>query len=203
MIISWPVITTINIRSKIKPTVFVQRTTEGLIVEPVLDDARVVVSLAEQVLGRVPLEDVKSGKTIVAKAGEMIDEAIADAIGKSGIKLMKTRSVLTCKAKDGVCVKCYGRDLSNGDIVGIGEAIGVIAAQSIGEPGTQLTMRTFHIGGAAQRGTDQSSISAISDAVVKLLVVTLKSLCLIQLTKLKFIAINCLMVQQSCIRAVL
>ena len=142
-------------------------TTEGLIVEPVLDDARVVVSLAEQVLGRVPLEDVKSGKTIVAKAGEMIDEAIADAIGKSGIKLMKTRSVLTCKAKDGVCVKCYGRDLSNGDIVGIGEAIGVIAAQSIGEPGTQLTMRTFHIGGAAQRGTDQSSISAISDAVVK------------------------------------
>ncbi|MSP33485.1 MAG: DNA-directed RNA polymerase subunit beta' [Rickettsiales bacterium] len=141
-------------------------TTEGLIVEPVLDDARVVVSLAEQVLGRVPLEDVKSGKTIVAKAGEMIDEAIADAIGKSGIKLMKTRSVLTCKAKDGVCVKCYGRDLSNGDIVGIGEAIGVIAAQSIGEPGTQLTMRTFHIGGAAQRGTDQSSISAISDAVV-------------------------------------
>ncbi len=142
-------------------------TTEGLIVEPVLDDARVVVSLAEQVLGRVPLEDVKSGKTIVAKAGEMIDETIADAIGKSGIKLMKTRSVLTCKAKDGVCVKCYGRDLSNGDIVGIGEAIGVIAAQSIGEPGTQLTMRTFHIGGAAQRGTDQSSISAISDAVVK------------------------------------
>ena len=142
-------------------------TTEGLIIEPVLDDARVVVSLAEQVLGRVPLEDVKSGKTVIAKAGEMIDEAIADAINKSGIKLMKTRSVLTCKAKDGVCVKCYGRDLSNGDIVGIGEAIGVIAAQSIGEPGTQLTMRTFHIGGAAQRGTDQSSISAISDAVLK------------------------------------
>ena len=69
------------------------------------------------------------------------------------------RSVLTCKSHDGVCVKCYGRDLATGDIVSIGEAVGVIAAQSIGEPGTQLTMRTFHIGGAAQRGTEQSSIS--------------------------------------------
>ncbi len=142
-------------------------TTEGLIIEPVLDDGRTVVSLAEQVLGRVPLEDVKSGKIVVAKAGEMIDETIAEVINKAGIKSMKTRSVLTCKAKEGVCVKCYGRDLSNGDIVSIGEAVGVIAAQSIGEPGTQLTMRTFHIGGAAQRGADQSSISAISDAVLK------------------------------------
>ncbi len=142
-------------------------TTNGLIVEPVLDDGRVVVSLAEQVLGRVPAEDVKSGKEVIAKAGEMIDEEIADKIAQSGIKLIKSRSVLTCEAKKGVCVKCYGRDLSNGDIVGVGEAIGVIAAQSIGEPGTQLTMRTFHIGGAAQRGAEQSAISAISDAIVK------------------------------------
>ncbi len=142
-------------------------TTEGLILEPVLDDGRVIVSLADQALGRVPLEDVKSGKEIVAKAGEMVNEAIADAISKSGVKSIKARSVLTCKAKNGICVKCYGRDLSNGDIVSIGEAVGVIAAQSIGEPGTQLTMRTFHIGGAAQRGAEQSSISAISDAIIK------------------------------------
>ncbi len=143
------------------------QTTEGLILEPVLDDGRVVVALSEQVLGRVPLEDVKFGGQVIAKAGEMIDEAIADAINKSGVKTIKARSVLTCNVKNGVCVKCYGRDLSNGDIVSIGEAVGVIAAQSIGEPGTQLTMRTFHIGGAAQRGTDQSAISAISDAVLK------------------------------------
>jgi len=142
-------------------------TKEGLILEPVLDDGRVVVALSEQVLGRVPLEDVKSGGQVIAKAGEMINESIADAINKSGVKTIKARSVLTCGTKNGVCVKCYGRDLSNGDIVSIGEAVGVIAAQSIGEPGTQLTMRTFHIGGAAQRGTDQSAISAISDAILK------------------------------------
>jgi len=142
-------------------------TKEGLILEPVLDDGRVIVSLADQALGRVPLEDVKSGNNIIAKAGEMIDEEIAERIAQSGAKSIKTRSVLTCKTKVGVCVKCYGRDLSNGDIVGKGEAVGVIAAQSIGEPGTQLTMRTFHIGGAAQRGTEQSSISAISEGIVK------------------------------------
>ena len=142
-------------------------TTQGIIVEPVLDDGRVVVALSEQVLGRVPLEDVKVGKEVIAKAGEMIDEAISEAISKTSVKSIKVRSVLTCQAQEGVCVKCYGRDLSNGDIVSIGEAVGVIAAQSIGEPGTQLTMRTFHIGGAAQRGAEQSSISAISDAVVK------------------------------------
>jgi DNA-directed RNA polymerase subunit beta' len=97
----------------------------------------------------------------------MIDEALADEIDKSGIKSLRVRSVLTCESKDGVCVKCYGRDLATGNIVSIGEAVGVIAAQSIGEPGTQLTMRTFHIGGAAQRGAEQSSISAISDGKVK------------------------------------
>lgn len=142
-------------------------TNEGLTLEPVLDDGRVIVSLADQALGRVPLEDVKSGNNIIAKAGEMIDEEVAERIAQSGVKSIKTRSVLTCKTKVGVCVKCYGRDLSNGDIVGKGEAVGVIAAQSIGEPGTQLTMRTFHIGGAAQRGTEQSSISAISEGIVK------------------------------------
>ena len=144
-------------------------TTEGIIIEPIVDDGRVIASLAEQVLGRVAIEDVKSpDKKVVVKAGIMIDEALADQIDKAGVKVIKSRSVLTCKAKDGVCVKCYGRDLSTGNIVSIGEAVGVVAAQSIGEPGTQLTMRTFHIGGAAQRGSEQSSITAVSEGFVKI-----------------------------------
>jgi DNA-directed RNA polymerase subunit beta' len=144
-------------------------THNGLLIEPVIDDGRTIVSLAENCLGRVPLEDVKTldGKRVLVEAGQMIDEALADEIDKSGIKSLRVRSVLTCESKDGVCVKCYGRDLATGNIVSIGEAVGVIAAQSIGEPGTQLTMRTFHIGGAAQRGAEQSSISAISDGKVK------------------------------------
>ena len=143
-------------------------TKEGLVVEPVIDDGRIIVSLAEQVLGRVPVEDVIDlNGEILAKGNEMITEDIAEKIENSKLKSVRTRSVLFCESKKGVCVKCYGRDLTNGDIVGVGEAIGVIAAQSIGEPGTQLTMRTFHIGGAAQRGTERSSIPAIADSVVK------------------------------------
>jgi DNA-directed RNA polymerase subunit beta' len=146
-------------------------TKEGVIIEPIVDDGRVVASLAEQVLGRVAIEDIKTtdDKKVVVKAGIMIDESLADLIDKAGVKTIKSRSVLTCKSKDGVCVKCYGRDLSTGNIVSIGEAVGVVAAQSIGEPGTQLTMRTFHIGGAAQRGSEQSSISAVVDGMVKII----------------------------------
>lgn len=145
------------------------KTSNGIILEPVLDDGRVISPLSDQVLGRVPLEDVVSEKgVLVAKAGQMIDEAIADEIDKHEIKFIKSRSVLTCDTKDGVCVKCYGRDLATGNLASIGEAVGVIAAQSIGEPGTQLTMRTFHIGGAAQRSSEQSSISAISEGTVKI-----------------------------------
>jgi len=144
------------------------QTDKGITLEPVIDDGRVISSLAEQALGRVPLEDVKDGSEVIVKAGEMIDEALAEKIEKSGIKTIQTRSVLTCETKDGVCAKCYGRDLATGNMVSIGEAVGVIAAQSIGEPGTQLTMRTFHIGGAAQRGTEQSSIAAIDDGTVKI-----------------------------------
>ncbi|MBU6338716.1 MAG: DNA-directed RNA polymerase subunit beta' [Rickettsiales bacterium] len=145
-------------------------TKEGIIIESIIDDGRVVSSLAEQVLGRVAIEDVKTadGKKVVVKAGIMIDEAISEEIEKAAVKTVRSRSVLTCKSKDGVCVKCYGRDLSTGNIVSIGEAVGVVAAQSIGEPGTQLTMRTFHIGGAAQRGAEQSSIPAVSDGVVRI-----------------------------------
>jgi DNA-directed RNA polymerase subunit beta' len=142
----------------------------GLILEAVIDDGRVISPLSEQVLGRVAIEDIKNeDKNVIVKAGEMIDEARSEAIDKAGIKSIKARSVLTCDTKDGVCIKCYGRDLATGNIVSIGEAIGVIAAQSIGEPGTQLTMRTFHIGGAAQKGAEQSTITANSEGIVKIL----------------------------------
>ncbi len=146
-------------------------TKEGLKLETIIDDGRIISALSEQILGRVVLEDVKApgSKIVIVKAGEMVDEAKAEAIEKAGIKAIQTRSALTCKTKDGVCVKCYGRDLSTGNIVSIGEAIGVIAAQSIGEPGTQLTMRTFHIGGAAQKGTEQSSITASSDGFIRVI----------------------------------
>ncbi|MDQ7251003.1 DNA-directed RNA polymerase subunit beta' [Dongia sedimenti] len=137
-------------------------TAEGLTVKAVVEGGEVIAPLAERILGRTAAWDVKdplSGK-MVAKAGTLIDEALVDAIDRAGIDVVKIRSVLTCEAPTGVCGKCYGRDLARGTPVNIGEAIGVIAAQSIGEPGTQLTMRTFHIGGAAQRGAEQSSIEA-------------------------------------------
>ena len=142
-------------------------TKEGILIEAALEDGRTIVPLEERVLGRVPLNDIKVDKLVIAKAGEIIDEAIADVIKNAGVKSIRVRSILTCKSEEGVCIKCYGRDLSNGNTVSVGEAVGVIAAQSIGEPGTQLTMRTFHIGGAAQRGAEQSSISAILDGVIK------------------------------------
>ena len=145
-------------------------TQNGVDLEGVFDDGRVIVSIAEQVLGRVALENIKdpNSSQILVKAGTMIDENLADVVERSGIKSIKARSVLTCTTKGGVCVKCYGRDLATGDLVSIGEAVGVVAAQSIGEPGTQLTMRTFHIGGAALRGAEQSSISAIADGCLKI-----------------------------------
>jgi DNA-directed RNA polymerase subunit beta' len=144
-------------------------TADGLTVKAVVEGGEVIAPLAERILGRTTAWDVKdplSGK-MVAKAGTLIDEALVDAIDRAGIDVVKIRSVLTCEAPTGVCGKCYGRDLARGTPVNIGEAIGVIAAQSIGEPGTQLTMRTFHIGGAAQRGAEQSSIEATYDATLQ------------------------------------
>ncbi|MFT6332323.1 MAG: DNA-directed RNA polymerase subunit beta' [Lentimonas sp.] len=145
-------------------------TKKGVNLEGVVDDGRVIISIAEQILGRVALEDIKTldGKKVLVKNGQMIDEGTAEEIQDAGIKVVKARSVLTCETKNGVCVKCYGRDLATGDLASIGEAVGVVAAQSIGEPGTQLTMRTFHIGGAALRGAEQSSISAIEDGTLKI-----------------------------------
>ena len=147
---------------------------DGLDLEAAVDDGRIIVPISERVLGRVALEEITTTdkKQIIVKAGQMIDENLADLIEKSGIKTIKARSTLTCRIKNdlksGVCAKCYGRDLATGDMVSIGEAVGVVAAQSIGEPGTQLTMRTFHIGGAALRGTEQSSINAVADGFIKI-----------------------------------
>lgn len=142
---------------------------DGITIGAVMSGADVIVSLAERILGRVPVEDIKdplSGKVIVP-AGEIIDEVTSEEVETAGVDHLKVRSVLTCETRTGVCAKCYGRDLARGTPVNIGEAVGVMAAQSIGEPGTQLTMRTFHIGGAAQRGVETSSYEAAMDATVE------------------------------------
>ena len=144
-------------------------TTEGIHIRTIVEGGEIVVSLAERILGRTAVDDIvdpANKRKVLCKAGDMIDEAAAEAIEKAGIDLVRIRSVLTCQTKVGVCGKCYGRDLARGTPVNIGEAIGVIAAQSIGEPGTQLTMRTFHIGGAAQRGAEQSTVEAPLDATI-------------------------------------
>ena len=143
-------------------------TTRGITVGAVVEGGNLVVGLGERILGRTPLEDITHPVTgaVMVPQGELITEATADVIEESGIETVRIRSVLTCEAEEGICGKCYGRDLARGTKVNIGEAVGVIAAQSIGEPGTQLTMRTFHIGGAAQRGAEQSKVEATHDATI-------------------------------------
>jgi DNA-directed RNA polymerase subunit beta' len=143
-------------------------TERGLTVSAVMDGGEVVSSLAERVLGRTTAAavlDPVTGDEIVG-ANVLIEEPEAERIDKSGVESVKVRSVLTCDTKIGVCGHCYGRDLARGTPVNAGEAVGVIAAQSIGEPGTQLTMRTFHIGGAAQRGAEQSNVEASHDGTI-------------------------------------
>jgi DNA-directed RNA polymerase subunit beta' len=140
----------------------------GISMRAIIDAGQVVASLAIRILGRTTAEDLKeTDGTIIVKAGEMIQEWHIDRINAAGIQEVKIRSVLTCEAENGVCGTCYGRDLARGTPVNMGEAVGVIAAQSIGEPGTQLTMRTFHIGGAAQIA-DQSFIESNFDGTVKI-----------------------------------
>jgi len=146
-------------------------TERGLTVSATMDGTEVVSSLSERILGRTAQEDVTDPATreIIVARNQLIDEVAAERIEKAGVEQVKIRSVLTCESRHGVCALCYGRDLARGTLVNIGEAIGVIAAQSIGEPGTQLTMRTFHIGGAAQRGAEQSAVEAAGDGTVKVL----------------------------------
>ena len=145
-------------------------TERGIIVRPVVDGGNVVVSSGERILGRTVQEDVlhpETGAVLIPK-GKLVDENDVEAVEAAGVEQVKIRSVLTCDTKDGVCAACYGRDLARGTPVNIGEAVGVIAAQSIGEPGTQLTMRTFHIGGAAQKGAEQASVEVPFAGVLKL-----------------------------------
>ncbi|NDV02297.1 DNA-directed RNA polymerase subunit beta' [Pseudoroseicyclus tamaricis] len=136
-------------------------TGQAITAEAAVNDGEVVSSIGERVLGRVAAEDVLRPGTdeVIVKAGELIDERKADMIETGAVLKMRIRSPLTCEAEDGVCAMCYGRDLARGTMVNQGEAVGIIAAQSIGEPGTQLTMRTFHIGGVAQGG-QQSFLEA-------------------------------------------
>jgi DNA-directed RNA polymerase subunit beta' len=133
-----------------------------------VNDGEVVSSLAERVLGRVAAEDILVPGTdeVIVSRNEVIDERRADAINSAGVASARIRSPLTCEAEEGVCAMCYGRDLARGTMVNIGEAVGIIAAQSIGEPGTQLTMRTFHIGGIAQGG-QQSFLEASQEGRIE------------------------------------
>jgi DNA-directed RNA polymerase subunit beta' len=143
-------------------------TSEGIEVEAITEAGETIERLADRIVGRVALEDVKDyeGTTIVL-SNQMITEELAAQVESAGIERVKIRSVLTCESRRGVCQLCYGRNLASGRLVERGEAVGVIAAQSIGEPGTQLTMRTFHIGGAATRAAEQSTQEAKSNGFVK------------------------------------
>jgi DNA-directed RNA polymerase subunit beta' len=143
-------------------------TQEGSLMRAIVEGGEVIESLRDRILGRVAAEDVAHPETreVVAKAGTMLDEDLIDVLEAAGVDEVKVRTALTCATRFGLCGKCYGRDLGRGGMVNVGEAVGVIAAQSIGEPGTQLTMRTFHIGGAASRAAIASSVEAKSNGVI-------------------------------------
>lgn len=145
-------------------------TERGIIVRPVVDGGNVIASIGERILGRTAQEDILHPETgeVLVKKGKLIDEADVEVVEKAGVEQVKIRSVLTCECENGVCAACYGRDLARGNPVNIGEAVGVIAAQSIGEPGTQLTLRTFHIGGAASKSAEQASIEVPFAGILKL-----------------------------------
>ncbi|HBA40384.1 MAG TPA: DNA-directed RNA polymerase subunit beta' [Deltaproteobacteria bacterium] len=144
-------------------------TLDGIEMTPLMEGGEIIEPLGERVLGRVALEDVKDPFTgeVIVKSNQGIDEDLVQRIEDAGLERIKIRSVLTCQSKRGVCVMCYGRDLARGHNVTHGEAIGVIAAQSIGEPGTQLTMRTFHIGGTASRRAEQTTLESRNDGSLK------------------------------------
>jgi len=143
-------------------------TTNGTVMRAIVEGGEVIESLRDRVLGRVTAEDVNHPETraVMVRAGEMMDEDILDELEAAGVDEVKVRTALTCETRFGICAKCYGRDLGRGGLVNIGEAVGVIAAQSIGEPGTQLTMRTFHIGGAASRAAVASSVESKSAGAI-------------------------------------
>jgi DNA-directed RNA polymerase subunit beta' len=144
-------------------------TMDGIYVSSLVEGGEIIEPMVERVLGRVALEDIRDPFTdeVIVGASHEIDEEAIQRIADAGLDRVKIRSVLTCESSHGVCELCYGRDLARGRIVDIGEAVGVIAAQSIGEPGTQLTMRTFHIGGTASRRVEETALEAKMDGTVK------------------------------------
>ena len=137
-------------------------TLDGILVASLTEGGEIIEPLGDRILGRTALEDVLDPVTdeVLVEANEEIDENLVKKVEDAGIEKLRIRSVLTCQSKRGICATCYGRDLARGHLVNLGEAVGVIAAQSIGEPGTQLTMRTFHIGGTASRRAEQTSLEA-------------------------------------------
>jgi len=144
-------------------------TIDGLLVSSLTEGGEIIEHIGDRILGRVALDDILDPVTdeILVPANMEIDETLVTRIEEAGLEKVKIRSVLTCQSKRGICAKCYGRDLSRGHLVNMGEAVGVIAAQSIGEPGTQLTMRTFHIGGTASRHAEQTSLESRNEGTVK------------------------------------
>lgn len=141
----------------------------GVEVEPLMEGGEIIQEIGERILGRTAVEDILDPFTdeVLVDGGQEIDEIAAEKIEHAGISSARIRSVLTCRTRFGVCAKCYGRDLAHGQRVEIGQAVGILAAQSIGEPGTQLTMRTFHIGGTASRRVEQADIRARADGTIK------------------------------------
>ncbi len=143
-------------------------TVEGIYVGPIVESGEIIEPLRDRIIGRVSLEKIKDFEgNVIVEVNQEITEEFAVAIQGAGIEKVKIRSVLTCESKRGVCILCYGRNLASGRMVELGEAVGVIAAQSIGEPGTQLTMRTFHIGGTASRVSEQSRLDAKNHGTVR------------------------------------
>src|SRR4051794_8943939 len=144
-------------------------TTNGTLMKALVEGGEVVEALRERILGRVTASDVfdTENHEVLVPAGSLLDEDAVERIEKHGVDEVKVRTPLTCDTRFGICASCYGRDLGRGTRVNVGEAVGVIAAQSIGEPGTQLTMRTFHIGGAASRTAVASSVESKSNGVVR------------------------------------
>src|SRR5258705_5190708 len=144
-------------------------TGNGIFVRPIYEGDDEVVDLATRIVGRVSCETIGNPvtKETIIKANQLIEEGQANALMKIGVEQLKIRSVLTCESKRGVCAQCYGRNLATGRMVKLGEAVGIIAAQSIGEPGTQLTMRTFHIGGTATRVSERSTLEVRNAGIIK------------------------------------
>ncbi len=146
-------------------------TLDGIWATPLIEGGEIIEPIGERILGRVALDDIRDpfNDEVIVASNQEIDETLVRKVEEAGLEKVKIRSVLTCQSKRGVCMECYGRDLARGLKVNLGEAVGVIAAQSIGEPGTQLTMRTFHIGGTASRRAEQTTLEARNEGLVKFL----------------------------------